>query len=198
VSHRAPIQTILTGTSQLMRGDGLLRVLGPVERTPDVSPLHRSSFFSSLASWQADYDAASLTVRFTHALLLQPVLVGSSYKVWSGVIASASSTGALQTDVSIERQFSRIFPAHPRSLARCLSRALRHGTALLFRLSENLFSKSPHRTRTKKILRTFRKCAVWPWERGTLASLRARVSRGQSGQIHQGEMTWHSTKTNRN
>ncbi len=30
---------------------------------------------------------------------------------------------------------------------------------------------------------------------GHLASLRARVSRGQSGQTQTGEMTWHSTKT---
>ncbi len=33
-----------------------------------------------------------------------------------------------------------------------------------------------------------------PWERGTLASLRAGVSREQSGQIQTGETQWHSTK----
>jgi len=58
--------------------------------------------------------------------------------------------GTLQKAVSIAPQFSRIFPTFPRSLARCLSRALRHGAALLFRLSENLFGKAPHRTRTKR------------------------------------------------
>lgn len=69
----------------------------------------------------------------------------------------ASLSRHLQTDVSVERHLSRIFPCLTRSLARCLSRARRHGTALLrlrrpkgFRLSENLFGKSPHRTRTKR------------------------------------------------
>jgi len=47
----------------------------------------------------------------------------------------------------------------------------------------------------EKIFRTFRKCVAWPWERGTLASLRARVSRGNFGQIQTGEKQWHSTKT---
>ena len=37
--------------------------------------------------------------------------------------------------------------------------------------------------------------AFGTWERGTLASLRAGVSRGQSGQIQTGEKQWHSTKT---
>ena len=38
---------------------------------------------------------------------------------------------SLSTGVLRERQFSRISPAYPRSLARCWSRALRHGAALL-------------------------------------------------------------------
>jgi hypothetical protein len=74
-----------------------------------------------------------------------------------GCEAYASLSRDRQTDVSLERHLSRIFPCLTRSLARCLSRALRHGTALLrlrrpkgFRLSENLFGKSPHRTRTKR------------------------------------------------
>jgi len=150
VSHRAPIQTILTRTSQLTRRDGLLRVLDLVERRPVISPSQQPSFFRPFSWLPSENDSRGRAVPFTHCLLLQPVLMASSHKVESGVIAPAPSIGALQTDVSIERQFSRIFPAHPRSLARCLSRARRHGTALLFRLSENLFGKSPHRTRTKR------------------------------------------------
>ena len=49
--------------------------------------------------------------------------------------------------------------------------------------------------RRKKIFRTFRKSAAWHLGAGHLASLRAGVSRGQSGQTQTGEMTWHSTKT---
>jgi hypothetical protein len=73
--------------------------------------------------------------------------------------------------VSIERQFSCIFPAPPRSLASVLiprpaARRVsashgperqrgNHGEVLAhapcgFRLSENLFDKSPHKTRTKR------------------------------------------------
>jgi hypothetical protein len=75
----------------------------------------------------------------------------------AGCESYASLSRHLKTDISVERHLSRIFPCLTRSLARCLSRALRHGTALLrlrrpkgFRLSENLFGKSPHRTRTKR------------------------------------------------
>ena len=165
MSHRAPIQTILARASQFTRGDGPLLAPDPVERTPAIPPSHQPHFFRPFAWLPREDDSRGLAVRFTHRLLLQPFLVASSHKVGSGVIAPATSTCALQTDVSIERQFSRIFPAHPRSLARCLSHApsphhattawpgtpiLRHGTALLFRLSENLFGTTPHRTRTKR------------------------------------------------
>lgn len=151
MSHQASTQTIPARTSQWMRGYGLLLVLIPVGCRPVVSPSHQSSFLRPLASFPREDDSRGLAVRFTHRLLSLLELVVSNHKIWSGAIASASSTGILQADVSIERQFSRIFPAHPRSLARCLSRARRRGTALLFRLSENLFAKSPHRTRTKRL-----------------------------------------------
>ncbi len=39
-----------------------------------------------------------------------------------------------------------------------------------------------------------RKTRLRPWERGTLASLRAGVSREQFGQIQTGEEQWHSTE----
>jgi hypothetical protein len=60
-----------------------------------------------------------------------------------------------------------------------------------FRLSENLYCNE-----RKKISRTFRKRhACGTWERGTLASLRARVTRGQFGQIQTGANRCHSTPT---
>jgi hypothetical protein len=76
-------------------------------------------------------------------------LAASNHEVSLTTSASASSTRALLQDVSIERQFSRISPTCPRSLARCFSRARRRYAALLFRLSQNLFDTSPHRARTK-------------------------------------------------
>ena len=102
--------------------------------------------------------------------------------------------------VPVERQFSCIFPAHPRPLARCLSRALRQlrGSASAaqpfgFRLSENLFGKTPHKARPKRFSEPSEKAPLGlgsgahsPPQNakcafsGTpvLASLRARVSRG--------------------
>ncbi len=64
----------------------------------------------------------------------------------------------VQTGVSVKRHLSRIRPCLTRSLARCLSRALRQlrGSASHyvrpkgFRLSENLFGKTPHSARTKR------------------------------------------------
>jgi hypothetical protein len=112
-------------------------------------------------------------------------------------VRRASSEG-----VSIERHLSRIFPAFPRSLASVLipRPAARRGSASAYAaLRVSAFKKSfrlfPQRARKEKIFRTFRKSAAWPWERGTLASLRARVSRGNFGQIQTGEKQWHSTKT---
>jgi len=118
----------------------------PYSSPSTPSPEHRSF------AWQDIKDDANLRRAWLpHSLPLQP-------EAWpaaaNGSVATRSQRrpcgDGLQQSVSIERHLSRIFPAHPRSLAQCLSRALRHGTALLFRLSENLFSKSPHRTRTKR------------------------------------------------
>ncbi len=63
-----------------------------------------------------------------------------------------------RTSVYVKRHLSRIFPCLTRSLASVLipRPAARHGSASHcvrpcgFRLSENLFGKSPHRTRTKR------------------------------------------------
>jgi hypothetical protein len=95
------------------------------------------------------------------------------------LVALASSTGALRRDVFIERHLSRIFPAYPRSLASVLIPRPAALAVLLrcapfgFRLSESLFGKSPHRTRTKRFSEPSEKARLRPWERGTLASLRA-------------------------
>ena len=124
-------------------------------------------------------------------------------RLWrSGCESNASLSRHLQTDVSVERHLSRIRPCLTRPLARCLSRALRQlrGSASAsqpfgFRLSENLFAKDRN---AKTFSEPSEKDAAWPWERGTLASLCAGVSRVRTGQIQTGEKQWHSTKTLRN
>jgi hypothetical protein len=109
-------------------------------------------------------------------------------------VALASCTGTLRRDIFIERHLSRIFPASPRSLAsvliprpaarRGLLRPCGRPTGFGF---QKIFSAIPQRTRNEKIFRTFRKSAAWHLGAGHLASLRARVSRGQPGQIQTGE-----------
>ena len=107
-----------------------------------------------------------------------------------------------QACVSANRHLSRIFPASLGHSRRRFSHALQHIDVLLrprgrppglgFQgkislrlrpLRGEIFPRSLHRKHISAL-------GV-----GRLASLRARVSRGQYGQIQTGEMQWHSTKT---
>ncbi len=95
-------------------------------------------------------------------------------------------------NVSVVGHLSRIFPAPPRSLARCLSRALRHVDVLLrLRRPAGLgFQTKNLPAAAAPAGRDFffgasAESTSRPWERGTLASLRAGVSRGQSGKYKQ-------------
>jgi hypothetical protein len=76
--------------------------------------------------------------------------------------------------------------------APCGSARLCFGLSAALRVSA--FRKSFCNER-KKIFRTFRKSAAWHLGAGHLASLRARVSRGHSGQIQTGEKRWNSIPT---
>ncbi len=174
------------------------------ERSLCIPPSTPSPGNRSFA-WQGEGHDGMRKVWPAHSLLLQPgkwqaTRYGFPAVRWHG----HPSIDALQACVSIERQFSRIFPAHLRSLARCFSRARRHVDVLL---------RSPRRTPfgsgfpKKKspcgcgpcgrdfFFGASTESTSRPWERGTLASLRARVSRRQSGQIQTGEKPWHSTET---
>lgn len=195
-NKRLRVGAMLVRTFRRVRGRGSIPALasaslGSRNWSSIPSPQCRPS------AWRdAKNDAKHWNVRPTHSPLLQPEAWQTtgygSAAVW---LHPHPYIGALQTGISIERQFSRIFPAHPRSLASVLiprhitpsrkdrvpgTPILRHGAALLrtaCALRVSAFKKSLCNER-KKIFRTFRKSAAWPWERGTLASLRARVSRG--------------------
>jgi hypothetical protein len=149
--HRTSIQTILARTFPLTGGDGLLLVPDLMMRRLVVSPPRRLPSLRPSACQQTD-DACSLAGRSTHSWLLQSDSVATNHGVCVSVVASASLYGRLQVDVSIERQFSRIFPAHPRSLASVLipRPAARRGSASAappcgFRLSENLYATNAKR-----------------------------------------------------
>ena len=147
-------------------------------------------------------------VRCTHSLLLQPDLVTGEYKkVFYCLVATASDAlCSLQAGVSVERHLSRIFPAHPRSLASVLTprpATLRCSASATPPYGSGFPNKNlPRKMRAAAaqsageiFLRSLRRKHISALGAGHLASLRAGVSRGQSGQIQTGEMTWHSTKT---
>ena len=195
--HRALIQTVPTRTPQRTNGDGLLLVPDHMMRKLVVTPPHRSPSLRPFAWRQANRDG-SPTARFIHTPPLQQNLAASNHRVRVRAVASASLYGRLHADVSIARQFSRISLLTLGHSRRCLSRALRHGAALLLRLSENLFGKSPHRTRTKRFSEPSAKAPLGTWERGTSRRFAQECPEGNPGKYTQGETQWHSTKTSRN
>jgi len=182
VSRQVRTRAMLARTSQRARDDRSISALANPSRRLRNCPSIPSPQYRSLAWRDTDDDAKHWNVRSTRSLLLQPEAWQTtgygSTAVWSH---RHPYIGALQTGISIERQFSRIFPAHPRSLASVLipRPAARRVSASHsvrpcgFRLSKNLCATS-----AKRFSEPSEKDAAWPWERGTLASLRARVSRG--------------------
>jgi hypothetical protein len=138
--------------------------------------------YRPIARREAENNAKHWDTRFTRSLLLQPeawqTAGHDSMAVW---LHRHPYIGALQTSVYLERQFSRIFPAHPRSLASVLiprPAARRVSASHCVRPAGFGFRKILCATNAKRFSESSEKDAAWPWERGTLASLRARVSRG--------------------
>jgi hypothetical protein len=197
VSPHIQLFTTLTRTSFSRRQVGLLLAVTNPERMVCVSPTTLSPG-SRFFAWRDAHNDAGQTVQFPHAQHLQPDLAASTDdRVGTWLHRHPERRRVLQSSVSVKRHLSCIFPAHPRSLASVLiprPAARRVSAFTAFRKS---FRQNSAQDADEKIFRTFRKSAAWHLGAGHLASLRARVSRGQSGQI-QGETQWHSTKTNRN
>jgi hypothetical protein len=159
---------------------------------------------AALCAGRAQVDAEQRTSQSTQSVHLQSGcgqanITGS---VWISSHRHPERHATLQSGISAKRHFSRIFPAHPRSLA----------SALIPRPAARRCSASSLRTPfgsgfPKKnlpaalalaggiFLRSLRRKHISALGVGRLASLRARVFRGQSGQIQTGEEQWHSTKT---
>ncbi len=213
MNRHALIRTMQTRILQPQKERGIF-CHADRERSLCNPPSTPSPGNSSFAWQDGRNDAGHRRTWFTRALLLQPdTWQATQYSFTAGLWHGHPSFDALQTGVSIERQFSRIFPAHLRSLARCLSRARRElrgsaslcnpsrssadlpGTPALrapcgFRFPENLL-----RTERAKHFPDPPKKRRLPLGAGHLTSLRAGVSRRQSGQIQTGEKPWHFMET---
>ena len=184
MSKQVRVRAMLVRTSQRVRGDRSIPAIADPSRRRCNRPSIPSPQYRPLAWRGAEDDAKHWNVRSTRSLLLQPeawqTTGHGSMAVW---LHRHPYIGALQTGVSIERQFSRIFPVHPRSLASVLiprritpSRKDRVPGTPILRTASFCFSRTPPPTRC--VGSPLRKMQLLPWERGTLASLRARVSRG--------------------
>jgi hypothetical protein len=174
------------------------------------SLLRPRSFASHIIAQEQNFTVSAARqrcgrVRFTHSPLVHAAWKARENRRLRCVVCESgvSLCRHPRTSVCVKRHLSRIFPCLTRSLASVLiprpAAAARLCFALRAPLRVSAFRKSFRQTSAQnadeKIFRTFRKSAAWPWERGTLASLRARVSRVRTGQIQTGEKQWHSTPT---
>ena len=175
-------QTMLVRTLPRVYGNVSFPALVGASLRPRNWPSIPPPQYRPFAWLDAEDDAKHWNVWFTRSPLLQP-------ETWQATGYGSTAVrshrhpyiGALQTSVSIERQFSRIFPAHPRSLASVLiprPAARRVSASHSVRPVGFGFQKIFFATNAKRFSEPSEKDAAWPWERGTLASLRARVSRG--------------------
>jgi hypothetical protein len=200
VSQQTYIPTTLARTSQSRREAGLLLVLAFPHLEARISPSTPSPkdrFFA----WQGTEDDGERTTWFIHSLLLQPNRWPASPSGSTAVRLHwrPERDGSLQTGVSVKRHLSRIFPTHPRSLARCLSRALRHGASLLrlrrptgYGFQKIFCAKNKN---AKRFSEPSVKAPLGTWERGTSRRFAQECPEGNPGKYKQGETQWHSTKT---
>ena len=214
MSRRAHTPTILACTSPPRIEASLLLALAGLHEEPHTSPSAVSPFSRFFARLNAEGTVVPPDTVHPLTAFVAELVGRQTQRFFCCLVVMASDAQCtLQASVSVECHLSRIFPAHPRSLASVLtprpaarrvsasashpsrSKADLPGTPFAA-LRVTAFRKSLcKKQERKKIFRTFRKSAAWHLGAGHLASLRAGVSRGQSGQIQTGEMTWHSTKT---
>jgi hypothetical protein len=153
VSGQTYIQTMLARTSQSWRESGFLLVLAAPQlglcNSPST-PSPKDRFFAQ----RGTEDDGERSAWITHSLLLQPDRweVSTSGSTAVRLHRHPEHHASLQTGVSTECHLSRIFPAHPRSLASVLipRPAARRVSASAtppygLRLSENLCAKNTKR-----------------------------------------------------
>jgi hypothetical protein len=202
VNRQVRTRAMLARTSsQRAGGDRSVPALAtPSRRLCNCSSIP-SPQYRPIARRGAENNAKHWNTRSTRSLLLQPeawqTTGHGSTAVW---FDRHPYIGALQTGISIERQFSRIFPAHPRSLARRFSRATSPRHAQTARrgprfcgLRASAFpgllpqpgALGPHS----------RKCSSCLGSGAHSRRFAQECPEDNPGKYNQGEKQWHSTKT---
>ena len=204
MSGRTHMQTTRVGISQPPREASPLFALAaptlePCSLTSTASPKYRSF------AWQGtEVDAEHRRAWFTRSLLLQP----DTWRATTNGSNAARSQRrlvvmAFSKAFSVERHLSRIFPAYPRSLARCLSRARRHSpfcfgcAALRVWVSKEKISL---RLRPKVRARFFFGASAERHAFGLGSGAHSRrfaqeCPEGNSGKSKQEKFQWHSIPT---
>ncbi len=199
MSGRVQVRAILARTSQRVRAAGSIPALADPSRKLYNWPSIPSPQYRPFAWQDAEDDAKHWNVWYTHGLLLQPkrwqTTGHSSTTVWSH---RHPYIGALQTSVSIERQFSRIFPAHPRSLASVLiprPAARRVSASHSVRPAGFGFQKIFVQRTQKDFPNLPKKTPLGLGSGAHSRRFAQECPEGNPGKYKQGELTWHSTKT---
>ncbi len=199
MSGHAQVRKMLTRISQPQKDDGLCRALADAERELRSSSFSLSPRSTSFARQGGESNAEHLRAWSTHSLLLPENKQAIEHGPTAVRLHGRPSITVLQRNVSAEGHLSRIFPAHPRSLARRFSRATppRHATAragdpgsadcelLLFPDS------SPNQVRWVP----FQKMQLLPWERGASRHFVQECPESGPGKYKQEKTQWHSTPT---
>ncbi len=201
MSRQARTRAMLVRASQRMRGGRSIPALADPSRKLRNWPLVPSPRYRPLSWRHVEDDAKHWNVRSAHSLLLQPeAWQATGYGSTAVGLHRHPFIGAIQIGVSIERQFSRIFPAHPRSLARRFSRATSPRHAQTARrgprfcgLRASAFpgllpqpdALGPHSG----------KCSSCLGSGAHSRRFAQECPEDNPGKYNQGETSWHSTKT---
>lgn len=204
MNQHAHMRTILPRTSQSRRAGGLLAPTAPTLELRS-SPT-ASSPGDRIFAWRDSEDDAmpleehgSPTFCFWSRGHGQQQRIVPLLSCCDGVVMQMP----FRKNVSVESHLSRIFPAHSRSLARCLSRALRHVDVLLrpygrpvglgFQIKNLPSATAPGGPRF--FFGAAAESTSRPWERGTSLRFAQECPESNPGKYKQGETRWHSTPT---
>ena len=190
MSQRAHIPTILARTFQPRIETSLLLALAALDEDPHTSPTAVSPFFRLFARQDAGGTTAPPGVVHSPSAFIARLGGQRTQKVFYCPVSMASDAQwTLQTGVSVDRHLSRIFPAHPRSLASVLTprpAARRVSASALppygLRLSENLCAKNKN---AKRFSEPSVKAPLGTWERGTLRRFAQECPEGNPGKYKQ-------------